>query len=159
MLAFLLQCVLAVPAQADTTVSSKENKEKSEVLAEKKNVKPPVLETKKKSIVDEKPCSILDLDQKFVLGSYVDKSTNKTVNVTRGDVVSHLKAIGFDVSSAQPVSQIKEIEMQAAAFLVVMNYILPLAKEAGIEKELADRIKFMAAQLVYARFMEKRVMD
>lgn len=137
MLEFLLQCVLADPATAKV-----ENKT--------------VAKSDKK---DEKPSSILDLDQKFVLGSYVDKSTNKSVNVTRGDVVSHLKAIGFDVSSAQPVSQIKEIEMQAAAFLVVMNYILPLAKDAGIEKELAERIKFMAAQLVYARFMEKRVMD
>ena len=140
MLEFLLQCVLADPVSAKT-----EDKK---------------LETKKEnSKNEEKPCSVLDLDPKFVLGSYVDQSTKKMVNVIRGDVISHLKAIGFDVSSAQPISQIKEIEMQAAAFLVVMNYILPLAKEAGIEKELAERIKFMAAQLVYARFMEKRVMD
>lgn len=137
MLEFLLQCVLAdpAPAKAEAKTVAKESKK------------------------DEKLCSILDLDHKFVLGSYVDKITKKSVNVTRGDVVAHLKAIGFDVSSAQPVSQIKEIEMQAAAFLVVMNYVLPLAKEAGIEKELAERIKFMAAQLIYARFMEKRVMD
>ena len=144
MLAFLLQCVLADPASTATVAA------KAEVKKEDK---------KKSAQADEKPCSILDLKQCFVLGSYVDQLTKKTVNVTRADVVSHLKAIGFDVSSAQPVSQIKEIEMQAAAFLVVMNYILPMAKEAGIEKELAERIKFMAAQLVYARFMEKRVME
>lgn len=144
MLEFLLQCVFADPAPVEAVTA------KAEVKKENK---------KKGTVADEKPCSILDLKQCFVLGSYVDQSTKKTVKVTRGDVVSHLKAIGFDVSSAQPVSQIKEIEMQAAAFLVVMNYILPLAKEAGIEKELAERIKFMAAQLVYARFMEKRVTD
>lgn len=156
MLELLLQCVLAEPVIAKTCdesaqVVKKENKSATEKSEEPLN--------KKTNTEEEKLSSILDLDPKAVLGSYVDQSTKKTVNVTRGDVISYLKAIGFDVSSAQPVSQIKEIEMQAAAFLVVMNYILPLAKEAGIEKELAERIKFMGSQLIYARFMEKRVMD
>ncbi len=128
MLEILLQCVFCDPQTGDKVAQNT-----------------PVVENKNEKKKDETLVSILDLKQGDVLGSYLNTATKKTVNVTRADVVSHLKAIGFDVSSAQPASQIKEIEMQAAAFLVVMNYVLPLAQQDGIEKELSERIKFMAS--------------
>lgn len=82
--------------------------------------------------------------------------------VTRADVIAHLKTIGFDVSMAQPLSQLKTLETKTAAFLLVLRYVLQLAnKELAVsaDQELAERIKATTAQLTFGHFLGKQVLS
>lgn len=107
---------------------------------------------------EEQVCAIADRGKPIdVLGHYEDISTKNKIPVTRGEVITHLKTIGFNTSMALPLSQIKTLETKTAAFLAIQQYVLQLAKKEPIEQELTDRIKLTKVRLMFDSFLAKQV--
>ncbi len=112
----------------------------------------------KSSSESNRLCSLINFgSMNDVLGYYENIDTKKKIPITRADVVQHLRTTGLDVSVPQPVSQLKILETKTTAFLVVLQYVLQLAKKAPADQELENRIKATKDRLIFGHFLNKQV--